>query len=191
MDRYKRHTDEQLWNLIQEENVDAFTELYHRYWKLLFHVAADKSGNLSDAEDIVQEVFADLWKRKKEIHITHSLKSFLAGATKFQVYKLLARQRKFEETDHSFFNIAEKHSSPDEIYRLKVLRGQLENAIQTLPERCKLVYELSRNEDMSNKQIGETLQISVKTVENQINKAMRRLRTSLKILITYILFFYR
>ncbi len=91
---YSKLDDNELIDLMKTDDSLAFTEIYNRYWKLLFSVAGNKSDNLADAEEIVQEVFFDLWKRRKTISIQLSLKSFLAAAVKFQVYSGLAKKHR-------------------------------------------------------------------------------------------------
>ncbi|AXY75506.1 RNA polymerase sigma-70 factor [Paraflavitalea soli] len=176
---------EWLRKLAQGDEV-AFTEIYHQYWKLLFSVAANKLDNLTDAEEVVQEVFADLWKRRAEINIQQSLKSYLAAAVKFQVYSLLHkkyRQRLHEQDMQAPASIS---VHVEEQYDLKELQQQLNQTVAQLPERCKLIYELSREKGLSHKEIAQTLDIAEKTVENQLTKALKHLRTSLKSFFSFL-----
>jgi RNA polymerase sigma-70 factor (ECF subfamily) len=179
-------TESELLRKIAQGNELAFTEIYHQYWKLLFSVAANKLNNLADAEEVVQDVFADLWKRRAEINIRQSLKSYLAAAVKFQVYSLIykrQRQRRYEEglqqQDTAFLQVEEQ-------YELKALQEKLQQTTAQLPERCKLVYELSREAGLSNKEIAQSLDISEKTVENQITRALKHLRASLKSFFSFL-----
>jgi RNA polymerase sigma-70 factor (family 1) len=180
------HIESEWLRKIAQGDELAFTEIYHQYWKLLFSVASNKLENLADAEEVAQEVFADLWKRREEINIRQSLKSYLAAAVKFQVYSLLDkkyRQRQREQTMQQHISTT---SPIEEQYDLKVLQEQLQQTAALLPERCKLVYELSREAGLSNKEIAQTLDISEKTVENQMTKALKHLRTSLKSLFSFL-----
>jgi len=180
------HIESELLLKIAQGNEYAFTEIYHRYWKLLFSVAANKLNNLADAEEVVQDVFADLWRRRSSINIHQSLKSYLAAAVKFQVYSLIYkryRQRHFEEM---LQQNASTISHVEEQYNLKVLQEQLQQTTAQLPERCRLVYELSREAGLSNKEIAQSLNISEKTVENQMTKALKHLRTSLKSFFSFL-----
>lgn len=174
---YHSHTDEQLFSLLQDGDEAAFTEIYRRYWKLLFTVAANKTGVLADAEEIVQEIFADLWKRRAVISIRHSLKAFLAGAVKFQVYIYFDKQHRQRDFQQKAIP-GTSHVEPYCDY--KALEEQLQQATAQLPERCRLVYELSRNEGLKHKEIARTLNISEKTVENQITKALKHLHAALR-----------
>src|SRR5687768_6908742 len=91
---YASHTDEELLTLLKKGNEQAFTELYNRYWKLLFSIAYQKTEQPADAEEIVQDVFADLWKRRKKTVIQVSIKSYLAAATKFHIYDYWSDKQK-------------------------------------------------------------------------------------------------
>lgn len=179
---YQSNTDVELILLLKKDDVQAFEQIYHRYWKLMFSIAISKLNDLSDAEEVVQDIFADLWKRRDVIEITTSLKSYLAGAVKFQVYTTLAvRYRLKQKKEALAQNTNEQHEIPaDEIYRLKVIREQLTAASNELPERCRLIYHLSREAGYSNKQIAYELHISEKTVETQITRALKHLRAVLQ-----------
>jgi RNA polymerase sigma-70 factor (family 1) len=164
----------------------AFTEIYRQYWKLLFSVAANKLNNLADAEEVVQDVFADLWKRRGEVNIRQSLKSWLAAAVKFQVYSLLHKRYRQRHHEQLMQQDAFTTSHVEEQYDLKALQEQLQQTTVRLPERCRLVYELSREAGLSNKEIAQSLDISEKTVENQMTKALKHVRTSLKSLFSFL-----
>ena len=182
MAAYKQYTDDQLLLLLKQGDSRAFDEIYHRYWKLLFGIAANKLDDIADAEEVVQDVFADLWKRQTQVAISKSLKSYLAGAVKFKVYSTLARRYRLKQNKAQ---LAEQTSSDtalpvDELYRIKQLEEELTRASNDLPERCRLIYQLSRQEGYSNKQIAYQLNISEKTVESQITRALKQLRLALQ-----------
>lgn len=182
------YTDEELISFVKKNDVQAFEQIYHRYWKLLFSIAHAKLEDLSDAEEAVQDIFADLWRRRNQIDITTSLKSYLAGAVKYRVYTMLAARHRLRENQASLLhqNLNEYELPADEIYRLKVIREQLTAASMELPERCRLVYQLSRESGYSNKRIAYELRISEKTVETQITRALRHLRAVLQGLLSVL-----
>ena len=125
---------------MKDGDENAFTEIYYRYWKLLFSVAGNKLENLTDAEEAVQDVFADLWKRRLDINITHSLKAFLAGAVKFRIYSIMADCQRRKNTLRSLYRKNPSVSlSAEEAYNLKLLEEQLIKAATKLPDRCRLV----------------------------------------------------
>lgn len=187
MNRHQHHTDDQLLHFISENDERAFTELYNRYWKLIFSVAINKLDDEEEAQEVVQEVFADVWKRREEIEIKHSVRSFLAGAARFQIYTIMRRNYKMKIVGMDSASSLSNEVSLTEAYNAKLLKEQIESAVQTLPEACRLVFKLSRNEGKKNREIAELLNISEKTVENHMTKALKRLRLSIKSF--FLLFF--
>ena len=173
------YPDERLLLFLKTGDQTAFTELYNRYWKLLFSVAANKMANLADAEEIVQDVFADLWKRREALEIRVSVKSYLAAATKFQVYSLLAKKQKQLKAEQVLST--GPVFTPEQELDFKNLQISLHENISALPEKCQLIY-LLKQEGHSNKEIAQALDLSVKTVEGQVTTAFRRLRTGLNYL---------
>jgi len=177
------HTDEVLYQLSKEGNFAAFNELYKRYWKVLFALANKKLNNLYDAEEIVQDVFVDLWNQREKTVLTHSLKSYLAGMVKFKVYSKLALYYKRQQNAVALVT-AEAYQraefSADELFRLKELKEEIALTVNSLPERCRLIYTLSREEGLTHKQIASDLNISEKTIETQITRALRRIRVALQ-----------
>lgn len=169
-----QYSEQELLSLLKEDSDTAFTQIYYQYWKLLFAVAANKLDSTTDAEEIVQEVFADLWRRRHEIRIEQSLKAYLATAVKFQVYTLLARRHREAQRQAGIQDTWA--IAPDDVFRQKELQEQLYHITQELPDKCRLVYQLSREAGLSNKEIAAKLDISEKTVENQMTKALKRLR---------------
>ncbi|HTI91125.1 MAG TPA: RNA polymerase sigma-70 factor, partial [Puia sp.] len=190
MPLYSSHTDEQLLLLLKEGNEAAFTEIYRRFWKLLFSVAANKLNDPEDAKELVQDVFVNLWKRHAELTIDHSIKAYLAGAVKFRVYTLLSHKEKRRRQEAGLIP-APSSSTPyiEDQVDLIDLMAKVELATAQLPERCRLVFRLSRDEGFSRKEIAKQLNISEKTVENQITKALHHLRTALRSVFFSILFF--
>ena len=169
------------------DDESAFTEIYRHYWKLMFSVAANKAGSLADAEEVVQDVFTDLWRRRADIRIEHSLKSFLAAAVRNQVFTRMARRYKELLGGCEWLQTQDQPApSAEQALHLKELHDHVSGLAASLPERCQLVYRLSREEGLSNKTIAVTLNISEKTVESQITKALRIIRTGLHFLWTAV-----
>lgn len=180
MDNYCSHTDDELLALIKTGDCIAFTEVYNRYWKLLFSIAANKLTCLADAEELVQEVFADLWKRRETLEIERSIKSYLSGAVKFQVYSALSKQYRARKNKQMLVFSEKTFLTPKEQLDLKMLEQHLYNSANELPDRCRLIYKLSRETGWSNEAIASHLDISPKTVEAQLTKALKHLKTSLR-----------
>lgn len=175
-----QYSDQELLSLLKEDSDTAFTQIYYQYWKLLFAIAASKLENTADAEEIVQEIFTDLWRRRHDIRIEQSLKAYLAAAVKFQVYSHMARKHQEMKKQARSPTPDILATSPEDLLHRKELQEQLYDITQQLPEKCRLVYQLSREAGLSNKEIAATLSISEKTVENQMTKALKRLKLAFR-----------
>lgn len=124
------------------------------------------------AEDLAQDVFFDLWRRRADIKIKGSLKAYLRKAA---INKALNKIRD-HKAESSYELPPEARTSTPRPLEVEELSQQIDQAIDQLPERCRLVFLLSRYEDLTYKEIAQKLDISEKTVENQIVKALKLLR---------------
>jgi len=173
-------SDDELLALLGKGEKAAFTEIYNRYWKTMLSVAANKTGDLDEAEEIVQDIFVSLWKRRSHLKITSSLKNYLSVSVKYKVIKALARQ-------NAHRNIGDQHTydqsfiddSTQEYLQFEELQQQLAELVAALPEKCRLVYRLSRDSGYSQKEIAAELGISEKTVEAHLGKAIKSIRNGL------------
>jgi RNA polymerase sigma-70 factor (family 1) len=173
-------TDSELLSLMQQGDEKAFTEIFNRYWKVVLVVAANKTGDLDEAEEIVQDIFVSLWNRREQLQLTSSLKNYLTVSVKYKVIKTLAKRNMYQKyVDHSKYANDLTDDSTQEWLAFEELRYRLGELVAELPEKCRLVYQLSRDTGYSQKQIAEELGISEKTVEAHIGKALKTLRTGL------------
>ena len=179
MPDYSTYTDEQLVLLMKEGNDAAFREIYDRYWKLIFSIAIAKLDNLHDAEEIVQNIFSDFWERRQSIQILKSLKYYLIAAVKYQVMTVLAQRKRRRITSELLDKNISSNNLPDQSLLLIQLQQELESIVSALPERCQLIYRLSREEGKSHKEIAKILNVSDKTVETQITRSLSRIRRGL------------
>jgi len=165
--------------LLQKDGAKAmdllFTQHYTNLCRAVLRILKDQ--NL--AEDITQEVFYELWKKKDRLNISTSFGAYLRRAAINKSLNYIRDQKmKFEdEADHP--EIKSGATSATDMLEVQDLQGQIDEIIDGLPERCRVVFTLSRFEEMSYKEIATELDISVKTVENQISKALKVLREGL------------
>ena len=175
------HTDQQLLDLLcQKSDEAAFRILYERYWHKLFSQALLVLKSKEEAEEVVQEVFLHIWRRRDTLEIRHTFYTYIASMAKYEVLQRLAKKK----ASHSFQQRAgtvfvEQDHSTEAWLGYEALRESLEASVMQLPEKCRLVFRLSREAGLSEKQIAETLHISVKTVEAHIGKALKSLRVAL------------
>jgi RNA polymerase sigma-70 factor (ECF subfamily) len=166
----------------------AFAEIYHRYWELLLGLAYNRLKNMPAAEDIVHDIFAGIWinRQKQEIG---SLRNYLATAVKYSILKEVrkaALARHHLQSSPALLYATDTDNELDHKHLLSILHKEIE----TLPEKCKLVFRYSREQGLSAREIAEKMHISPKTVENQLNKALRRLRLTQKNLPFFLFFFF-
>lgn len=179
---FTKSTDQELIALIAKDNREAFAALYQRYWDKVFAVALHRLGDVHEAEEVVQEIFLSLWARRNSIQLTHSLQTYLSVAVKYKVINHLARQyRRQLQLDELANTAPQNFNSTAEWLNEKELRSQLEKGIGNLPEKCRIVFLLSREENKTYAEIAAELNISQKTVEAHMSKALSTLRQSLKV----------
>jgi RNA polymerase sigma-70 factor (family 1) len=171
--------DSDLLALLQQGNQNAFTTIYNTYWKVLFRSAYRVLNDTAAAEVIVQNVFFSLWKRREEAKILN-LKAYLQQATRFSVFKAIREQKH----DDSFYNrlaLVTTDMITDNPLLFKEQQQLLQNIIESLPEDCKEAFRLSREEQMTYKQIAALLNISEKTVEKRLSKSLKHIRNGLSL----------
>lgn len=168
----------------------AFTEIYNRYWKPLFILASHKLNDFSQAEEVVQDIFLYIWKRREELNINSSLSAYLAVCVKYKVINILAkRNQELRYIQYATNNLTLPNCVTEHWVRFEELKEQLAKETARLPEKCRLVFQLSREQGLSQKQIAHQLCISEKTVEAHLSKALRTLRSSLGQFFSFFLVF--
>ncbi|WP_343532792.1 RNA polymerase sigma-70 factor [Pedobacter sp.] len=182
-------TDEELITRLRGEDQTAFTEIYRRFWDKVFTVAFHRLQNQAEAEEVVQDVFFSLWKRRSSLEIQYSLNTYLSTAAKYQIItrqrKLYLKEKVVNVTDLS--NEAGVDST-QLWFSERELRQQLDHHIEQLPEKCRLVFKMSREQYKSYAQIAEELGVSEKTVEAHITRALKVLRGKLQVGLPFILY---
>lgn len=174
------YTDIELVRLLKEGNHKAFSSIYSKYWEKLFYLAAYKMEDTTEAENIVQDVFVSLWERRNDIQINHALDGYLVVAVKYKVLNYLARKQKYEEIKNELqIQIPFADESTTEFLAFEDLKSWLDILVNQLPEKCKLVY-LLRESGLSQNEIAQSLDISAKTVENHVGKALKAIRKGMK-----------
>ncbi|HMR18754.1 MAG TPA: RNA polymerase sigma-70 factor [Sphingobacterium sp.] len=179
MNSYAIHTDVELLSLFCQSDAAAFTEIYNRYWKKLFVQAANRIHSLEDAEEIVQDVFTSLWNRRDKLNITSGLSNYLAVSVKYRVIKTLDRYYNMQKYIDAVLTEDKIDDSTQQFLAFDELQEELAKYVQQLPDKCRLVFQLSREEGYSQKQIAEELGIAEKTVEAHLGKAFKTLRSKL------------
>jgi RNA polymerase sigma-70 factor (family 1) len=184
---YQFYTDQDLISLLKDNSQFAFTQIYDRYQGLLFIYACKITQNESEAEDIVQEVLFYLWDKRNVIIFESSLSSYLYSAVRYKFFNLLDRKKVRVNYAESFQAFIDQDSvQADYMVRERELSVLIEKEIALLPKKMRKIFELSRKQHFSHKEIAEKLGISEKTVKNQVNNALKSLRVKLGLLLFFI-----
>jgi RNA polymerase sigma-70 factor (family 1) len=164
---------------VQNSDRAAFNALFSELWEPMYVYAASLVMNDSLAKDLVQDIWIDYWQRRESVEV-RNIKSYLFKAIRYKCYNAL-RDVKFNETQieaaNSIFVAPEMELEEDVLELTK----RIDVSMANLPQRCQEVFRLSRIHHISNKEIAKQLNISHRSVENQISFALRRLRKDLSI----------
>lgn len=177
---YSALSDNELSQLLQQLDRAAYTEIYNRYWMLLFRHGRKMLQDDEEALDVVQEVFTMLWAKATEMPINTSLSSFLYTAVRNDILNLMRRGKVKEKYMVSLGNFLDNGSYvTDEQIRYKEFAATIEQEIAKLPPKMKQIFEMSRNLGLSYSQIAQEMDISDETVRKQMHRALKKLRVSL------------
>jgi RNA polymerase sigma-70 factor (ECF subfamily) len=159
----------------------ALRGIFDRYYTALLGDVDRIIPDESTAKDIVQEVFVELWRKRADIDVHTSLRAYLRRAAVNRSLNFLKSKQRFLFSEHEDGQMAEQDPIVVALHETAAqpenMEAALHEAIRLLPEKCQLVFTLSKFEQMSHREIAEQLGISVKTIENQITKAMKMLRS--------------
>lgn len=168
--------DQKLIKQISDGNELAFAHFYDKHWDALFISAYKVLKDVEACKDIVQEVFLNVWEKPNLTKI-QNVKAYLHQTVRFKVLMAL---RKDKISAKHLETIQELVANPtEEQLDLKELNENIEKSIESLPEKCRDVFRMSRIEHLSNKEIAEKLGISIRTVETHISNALKIIRSNL------------
>lgn len=178
LSNFETYHDSELVHLLLQDDKNAFDELYRRYWPILFNAAFKRLKSTDLSKDITQEVFIDLWLRRGRVQI-ENIQAYLLTAVRFQVLKLISREKHNTSFIEPFENMAVSSFNADGEIIDKELFHLFETWLNTLPDKRKAIFIMHYIEKFSTKEIAERLDISQKTVQNQLGNAVQGLRSSL------------
>ncbi len=173
---------------IRPGNRAAFEAVFRTYYEDLSRYAFSILKRREESEDLVQQVFVNFWEKREQTIISGSLKSYLFRSVHNQSLNLIKHEKvKANYVEHSQYFNTKYHSEVEEELEGKELEGKIAEAIDTLPNQCRKIFIMNRMESLKYKEIADQLDISIKTVENQIGKALKVLRGSLASYLSVIL----
>lgn len=188
MPDYKIYGDRELVQLLRSGDERILIEIYDRYWEKMLAVAFNRLGNQEDAEECVQDVLYKLWKLRNNFSLSKDERAnYLARSIRNQSFNIIDRRHR-ERSKAEGCKLFEEVNllSPEREMILRELQQQIDKAINALPSQCQLVFKLSRQEGLSNKQIAEKLAVSENTVKSHLKKANKDIRGNTELLTTLL-----
>lgn len=178
MQPYPTLSDTELVDFLKSGDNAAFTEIYNRHWQSAYRSAFNVLKDDEACLDVVQDVFVWLWQNREKLTIV-SLKPYLNTAVKFKMLNVI-RQGKFRAEVVAAIKVHETALAfTDSTFEVKELKAIIDQFVEELPAQAQKIFHLSRNEHLSHKEIAEQMGLSEKTVKNQMNISLKKLRTSL------------
>lgn len=168
------------------DNKKGFKSIFNEYYQPLFHLSQRYLDDKDEAKEVVQDVFLKLWEIRHDLNPDSNLRNFLFTLVKNNCLNRIKR-RQILLKHHDKIRWIEMHYQYESLSRLgddylefEELKEKIETAIRHLPEHCRAVFEMSRFEELKNREIAEKLGVTQKTVEAHLTKALKILRSELK-----------
>ncbi|SMD03836.1 RNA polymerase sigma factor [Pedobacter nyackensis] len=184
------HTDEELFTLIKEGNHGAYTQIFDRFYVVLYLHALKILQDEDEAKDVVQELFENIWTKRDFLSLNGTVSSYLYACTRNLVLNQIAHKKvKGRYLDSLEVFMGQETYLTDFYVREKELKRIIEKEIASLPQKMGEIFKLSRTEYLSHKEIASKLKLSELTVKTQVKRALKILKPKLDFLIALLLLF--
>ncbi|WP_052733094.1 RNA polymerase sigma-70 factor [Hymenobacter terrenus] len=180
MSNAAHYSEAELVLQLRQGNEQAFEAVFHRYHVEMFRFALKYVQVSPIAEDLVHDVLLYLWERRQDLVITTSLKAYLYAAVKYRALDYLKSQYAKQVYETDIPDVLTAATQADTALQVQQLNEAIQRAIAELPEKCRVIYQLSRDTGLTYKEISEQLDLSPKTVEAQMGIALQKLRKYLQ-----------
>lgn len=171
--------DRELLDRLRSGDRDAFDTIFHAHYGRLVGLAESLVRDRGSAEEVVQDVLLELWRRRHTLRLQASLSAYLYRSTRNRALNQLRHARVQRAAEPFLAEDAKSPPAADRAALQEEIDAALREAIASLPDRCREVFELSRMAGLRYQEIADTMGISIKTVEAQMGKALRILRERL------------
>ena len=169
------YTDAELLEVFTQDGSKGIELIFKQYYEVMCRTAIRITKERSLAEDIVQEVFYELYKKREALKI-QSLVGYLKRAVYNRSINKVKGRKDHVDADEMAYELTDNMNNSQDDMEYGELETFINSVIDSLPEKCRLVFVLNRFEQLSYKEVAAKLDISVKTVENQMSKALKKLR---------------
>ncbi len=167
----------------------TFEELFRSHYKRLCNYAYTLLNDNDESEEAVQQVFIQLWEKRNVMEINFSVQAYLFRAVRNNCLNKIKHQKVKQAYTDEILQLNNESAGTHISYQ-EELKDQIHKAIESLPEQCRLIFKLSRYEELKYSEIAKELNISIKTVENQMGKALKVLREKLKDYLVILIFLF-
>lgn len=179
MDQQKDHPD--IWQQVRAGDKKAYEEIFMTYYRSLCNYSCSMVREMDEAEEVVQNVFYNLWNKRESLSVESSLKSYLYRAVHNDCLNRIKHRKVRAQYAADLKGSPQSFQSDGaQLLEAKELGLKIQNALAKLPEQCGVVFRMNRFEHLKYAEIASQLGISVKTVENHMGKALKILRGELK-----------
>lgn len=172
--------DEILVSGIKKNNSEAFGQLYNRYKRIIYYFSLKYLGNPEEAEELVQNVFVNLWQHRKLLDEKKPVKSYIYRSVVNGIYNILKKKAIRRKYVLKELQKPEGSSNPYEEIFYRDLDEKINSVISSLPPGQQKIFNLSRSSGLSTEEIAQKLQISTRTVENQIYRVNKILKNKFR-----------
>ncbi|WP_293918785.1 MULTISPECIES: RNA polymerase sigma factor [unclassified Sphingobacterium] len=174
---YSTYADQELMLLLKQGNHAAFTEIYNRYAVVLYLHARHMLGQDEEARDVIQELFVGIWNKYDMLDFDLQLRAYLYRSVRNMILNIIRHEKVKENylTELGTFATTEPVET-DELIRYKELKRLIEKEIERMPKKMKIIFQMSRNQNLSHAEIAEQLGISKTTVKKQVSNAISQLK---------------
>ena len=174
--------------LLHQYDDKAFEQMFKAHYKELHSYANVMLRDEDTAEEIVQSMFLKFWEKRELLNVQTSIKAYLYKCVYNDSLNYLKHQKvKTKYQDFAAYTMNDHHEAASSRVELTELQYKLQEVLNELPEHCRTIFQMSRFEELKYREIAEQLDLSIKTVENQMGKALKILRLKLADFITLIL----
>ncbi|MNK07529.1 ECF RNA polymerase sigma factor SigW [compost metagenome] len=190
---YSNFSDEELTVLLKQEDQVAFTEIYNRYWAEMYYHTFRMLRDEDSSKDVVQDVFSTLWLKSASLNVSTKLSGHLYISVRNKVLNLVAQNKVRNDYLSSVAGFITESTNDASIFDEQQILDIVEAEIQKLPPRMKEIFELSRKDNLSHKEIAKKLNLSDQTVKKQVQNALKIIKNRLPMVESgiFVLFFLR
>lgn len=178
---YQKLSEQLLLVKCGDGDMQAYHEIYHRYKVFVYNTVASRLADADDAKDITQEIFINLWTGRERLAEIREIKPYLYALSRNYVISAYRKQNTRIRGEQFLLNSMDDLQHSVEDHRIAhELNNSIQELVEQLPETMRNCYNLSKNEGRKNGEIADLLNISEKTVRNNVSEALKRLRLTLQ-----------